>query len=117
LRGLRRQMSWRQFILALGLHMAKEMATVGLRAYWADSLREIATNADLRDYWSRISSDGDILSMVPFYTSIRDALRRLCHRLIAFSISRRGQAPEKVTATDLFYLRSMDEGTVVNNPI
>ncbi|GJS45073.1 gag-pol polyprotein [Tanacetum coccineum] len=116
LRGLRRQMSWRQFILALGLHMAKEMATDGLRAYWADSLREIATNADLRDYWSMISSDGDILSMVPFYTSIKDALRRLFHKLIAFSISRRGQVPKKVTTTDLFYLRSIDEGTVVNVP-
>ncbi|GKF62051.1 hypothetical protein Tco_0182105 [Tanacetum coccineum] len=28
----------------------------------------------------------------------------------------RGQTPEKVTATDLFYLRSMHEGTVVNIP-
>nr|GEZ46632.1 hypothetical protein [Tanacetum cinerariifolium] len=44
---------------------------------------------------------------------IVDPLRRLCHRLIAFSISGRGQAPEKVTATYLFYLRSMDEGTVI----
>ncbi|GJZ81622.1 hypothetical protein Tco_0646616 [Tanacetum coccineum] len=33
---------------------------------------------------------------IPSYTSIRDRLRRLCHRLIAFSISWRGQAPEKV---------------------
>ncbi|GJS46311.1 hypothetical protein Tco_0596432 [Tanacetum coccineum] len=29
---------------------------------------------------------------------------------------RRGQAPEKVSATDLFYLRSMDEGTTFNIP-
>ncbi|GKF17362.1 hypothetical protein Tco_0062280 [Tanacetum coccineum] len=36
---------------------------------------------------------------------------RLCHRLIAFSISRRGQAPKKVTTTNLFYPRSMDEET------
>ncbi|GJV78544.1 hypothetical protein Tco_1514414 [Tanacetum coccineum] len=40
-----------------------------------------------------------------------DPLRRLCHMLISFSISRRAQAPEKVIATDLFYFRSMDEGT------
>ncbi|GJR57569.1 hypothetical protein Tco_1499731 [Tanacetum coccineum] len=33
-----------------------------------------------------------------------------------FSTCRRGQAPEKVTTTDLFYLRSMDEGTIVNVP-
>ncbi|GKE62564.1 hypothetical protein Tco_1512931 [Tanacetum coccineum] len=31
-------------------------------------------------------------------------------------ISSKGQAPEKVTATDLFYLRSMDEGIAVNVP-
>ncbi|GKA84437.1 hypothetical protein Tco_0806032 [Tanacetum coccineum] len=32
-------------------------------------------------------------------------------RLISYSISGRGQTPEKVTSTDLFYLRSMDQGT------
>ncbi|GKF89529.1 hypothetical protein Tco_0263492 [Tanacetum coccineum] len=32
------------------------------------------------------------------------------------SISGKGQAPEKLTATDLFYLRSMDEGTAVDVP-
>ncbi|GKF14619.1 hypothetical protein Tco_0056081 [Tanacetum coccineum] len=31
--------------------------------------------------------------------------------MIACSISGRGQAPEKVTSVDLFYLRSMDRGT------
>ncbi|GKE12640.1 hypothetical protein Tco_1416191 [Tanacetum coccineum] len=112
--GLRRQMNWRQFILALGLHTAEEMGTDDFGAYWADSLREIATKADLRDYWSNISFDEDFLSIVPSYISIRDPLRRLCHRLITFNISRRGQAPEKVTATNLFYLRSMDKGTVVD---
>ncbi|GJU43824.1 hypothetical protein Tco_1201090 [Tanacetum coccineum] len=57
----------------------------------ADSLREIATKADLLEYWYRISSDGDFFSMVPSYTSIRDPLRRLCHRLIAFSIFGKGE--------------------------
>ncbi|GJS91670.1 hypothetical protein Tco_0774306 [Tanacetum coccineum] len=49
--GVRRRMTWRQFILALGLHTEQEMAEAG------------------------------------------------------------GQAPEKVTGVDLFYLRSMDRGT------
>ncbi|GKA91878.1 hypothetical protein Tco_0813803 [Tanacetum coccineum] len=31
----------------------------------------------------------------PSYTSIRDLILRLCHRLIACSIARRSQAPEK----------------------
>ncbi|GKG54123.1 hypothetical protein Tco_0557646, partial [Tanacetum coccineum] len=59
-----------------------------------------------------ISSAGDFLSIMPSYTLIMEPLRRLCHRLITFSIAGRGQALEKVTITDVFYLRSMDEGTV-----
>ncbi|GJS11362.1 hypothetical protein Tco_0368158 [Tanacetum coccineum] len=84
---LRRQMSWRQIILALGLHTVEEMASDG------------------------IDFDGDFLGPIPSDTSIRDPLRRLCHMLIVFSIFGRGQTPEKVTTTYLFYLRSMDEGT------
>ncbi|GJW48052.1 hypothetical protein Tco_0079698 [Tanacetum coccineum] len=114
--GARRSMTWRQFILALGLHTAEEMAGDGFEAYWVDSLRGIADKGDLSDYWARISSDADFLRVVPSYTYIRDPLRILCHRLIAVSISGRGRAPEKVTATNLFYLRSMDEGTAVNVP-
>nr|GEY55765.1 hypothetical protein [Tanacetum cinerariifolium] len=49
----------------------------------------------MRDYWIKISSAGDFLSTVPSYTLIKEPLRRLCHRLIAFSIIRRGHAPEK----------------------
>nr|GEW95508.1 retrovirus-related Pol polyprotein from transposon TNT 1-94 [Tanacetum cinerariifolium] len=37
---------------------------------------------------------------------------RLCHGLIACSIAGRSQAPEKVTMTDLFYLRGMDVNSV-----
>ncbi|GKA36504.1 hypothetical protein Tco_0722995 [Tanacetum coccineum] len=39
---------------------------------------------------------------------IKDPILRLCHRLIALSIARRSQAPEKVTVTDLFYLRGLN---------
>ncbi|GKE38960.1 hypothetical protein Tco_1462365, partial [Tanacetum coccineum] len=83
--GAKRSMTWRQIILTLGLHTVEEMAEDGFEAYW--------------------------LGTAPSYTYIRDSLRRLCQRLISYSISGRGQAPEKVTATDLFYLRSMDWGT------
>ncbi|GKF40728.1 hypothetical protein Tco_0124070 [Tanacetum coccineum] len=110
--GLRCRMSWRQFILALSLHTPEEIESDGFRAYWADSSREMASKADLRDYWIGISSAGDFLTTFPAYTDIRDPLRRLCHRLIAFSIAGRGRAPKKVTTTDLFFLRSMDEGMI-----
>ncbi|GJW69313.1 hypothetical protein Tco_0123737 [Tanacetum coccineum] len=42
---------------------------------------------------------------------IKDPVRRLCHRMIACTISGRGHGPKKVTGIDLFYLRSMDRGT------
>ncbi|GKA94426.1 hypothetical protein Tco_0816464, partial [Tanacetum coccineum] len=57
--GVRRRMTWRQFILALGLHTKEEMAEDGFRAYWLGSER----------------------------------------------------TPKKVTCVNLFYLRSIDQGT------
>ncbi|GJS04168.1 hypothetical protein Tco_0320676 [Tanacetum coccineum] len=45
--------------------------------------------------WRQIASDGDFLEMVPSYTSIRNPLRRLYHRLIAVSIFDRRQSPDK----------------------
>ncbi|GJU05198.1 hypothetical protein Tco_1121628 [Tanacetum coccineum] len=78
--GARHRLIWRQFNLALGLHTTKEMEIVGFNFH----------------------------GTTPSYTSIRDPILRLCHRLIRCSIVGRIQAPEKVTVTDLFYLRGMD---------
>ncbi|GJU34185.1 hypothetical protein Tco_1182539 [Tanacetum coccineum] len=70
-------------------------------------------------------SDTRVMSTLMLLFTIRDSigvgivwypLRRPCHRLIAFNISGRGQIPEKVITTNLFYVRSMDEGTAVNVP-
>ncbi|GKE42461.1 hypothetical protein Tco_1469745, partial [Tanacetum coccineum] len=72
--GVRRSMTCRQFILALGLHT-------------------------------------EFLRATPSYVHIRDPVRRLCHRMLACTISGQGQGPEKVTEVDLFYLRTMDRGT------
>ncbi|GJW60328.1 hypothetical protein Tco_0109663, partial [Tanacetum coccineum] len=108
--GARRSMTWRQFILALGLHTAEEMAEDGFSMYWLGSERLIPDKGDLSDYRVEISSSKDFLRGAPSYTYIRDPTQRLCHKLISYNISERGQAPEKVTATDLFYLRSMDRG-------
>ncbi|GJW20403.1 hypothetical protein Tco_0031025 [Tanacetum coccineum] len=110
--GHRYQMSYRQFILALVLHTAKEMATDVFGVYLAKSSRVMASKADLSDYCIKISSTRDFLTMFPSYTAIKEPLRRLCHRLIAFTIAGRGQAPKKVTTTDLYYLRRMYKGTV-----
>ncbi|GJY45534.1 hypothetical protein Tco_0434597 [Tanacetum coccineum] len=64
----------------------------------------VKTKAVIEEYY------WDFLRGAPSYTYIRDLVRRLCHRLISYNISGWGQAPKKVTATDLFYLRSMDRG-------
>nr|GEW33748.1 hypothetical protein [Tanacetum cinerariifolium] len=87
-RAWRRRQSWRQFILALGLDTAEEIETVGFSAYWADSARQIPNKGDLRDYWIGISCAGDFLGTAS------------------------SQAPEKVTVTDLFYLKGMDVGSI-----
>nr|GEX55870.1 hypothetical protein [Tanacetum cinerariifolium] len=67
--GAIRRMTWRQFILALGLHIVEEMVEDGFQAYW----------------------------LAPSYVYIRDPVRRLCHEMISCSISGRGQEHEKVT--------------------
>nr|GEV63072.1 hypothetical protein [Tanacetum cinerariifolium] len=110
-REARRMMTWRQFILALGLHTTKEMAEDEFQANWLGSERVILDKGDLRDYWIEISSDRDFLGPDPSNVFIRDHVRRLCHKIISCSIYNRGQAPEKVTDVDLFYLRIMDRGT------
>ncbi|GJV36331.1 hypothetical protein Tco_1408808 [Tanacetum coccineum] len=73
--------------------------------------QNIPDKRDLRDYWIGISSVEDFLGSAPSYTFIKDPMLRLCHRLIACSITRRSQAPKKVIVTDLFYLRRIDVGS------
>ncbi|GJS47942.1 hypothetical protein Tco_0598063 [Tanacetum coccineum] len=84
------------------------------KVHWVQTLDIGGLTEDLdQDITERISFGGDFLGPVPSYTFIREPLRRLCHQLITFTISRRGQTPENVTTTDLFFLKSMDEGTVI----
>ncbi|GJR72264.1 hypothetical protein Tco_0084629 [Tanacetum coccineum] len=71
--------------MEMGLDVADtlcfQLGEAGFGAYWQGSERVIPDKGDLRDYWMEIS------------------------------ISSKGQAPEKVTGVDLFYLRSMDQWT------
>ncbi|GKA01598.1 hypothetical protein Tco_0674263, partial [Tanacetum coccineum] len=80
-----------------GLHTSKEMAKDGFGAYYLGSERLIPDKGDLSNYWVEIYSGRDFLRGSPSYTYIRDPVRRLCHRLILYSISRRGQASKKHT--------------------
>ncbi|GJU72989.1 hypothetical protein Tco_1264394 [Tanacetum coccineum] len=89
-----------------------DQGTIGFGAYWADSAGQIPDKGDLSDYWIGIFSTRDFLGTAPSYTIVWDPILRLCHRLISCSITGRSQAPEKVTVTDLFYLRGMDVSSV-----
>nr|GFB35961.1 hypothetical protein [Tanacetum cinerariifolium] len=80
-------------------------------AYWSVSERVIPDKGGLIDYWMKISSSRDFLGLAPSYVFIEDPMRRLCHRMIACSISSKGQAPKKETGVNLFYLHNMDLGT------
>ncbi|GJX40650.1 hypothetical protein Tco_0255640 [Tanacetum coccineum] len=96
--GVRRRMTWSQFILALGLHTKQEMVEAGFGAYLDGSDRLIPDKGDLRDYWIEISSDRDFLGPAPSYVLIRDLVRRLCHMMITYVYFGRGQAPEMVSS-------------------
>ncbi|GKA71547.1 hypothetical protein Tco_0777686 [Tanacetum coccineum] len=87
--GVKRRMTWTQFILVLGLHTEQEMTKVGFGAYWDGSDRLIPDKGDLRDYWIEISFDKDFWA-------------------------RTGEAPEKVTSVDTLYLLTWSEGLLTS---
>ncbi|GJT08867.1 MAK10-like protein [Tanacetum coccineum] len=64
-------------------------------AYWLRIVDVIPDKGDLSDYWVEISSGRDFLRGAPSYTYIRDPVQRLCHMLISYNFSMKGQAPEK----------------------
>ncbi|GJY32632.1 hypothetical protein Tco_0417101 [Tanacetum coccineum] len=88
------------------------MESPGFARYWSESESMIPGKGDLHDYWRDISTNRDFLGPPPYYTLIKVLVLRLCHRMMAHSIAGRRQAPEKVTVTDLFYLRGLDVGSV-----
>nr|GEZ93555.1 hypothetical protein [Tanacetum cinerariifolium] len=84
----------------------------GLSDLMAEGFREVVLDLDTVRALQFHELGGGFFGYTPSYTLIRDPILRLCHRLIACSIARRSQAPKKVTAFDVFYLRGMDVGTV-----
>nr|GEX41773.1 putative ribonuclease H-like domain-containing protein [Tanacetum cinerariifolium] len=82
-------------MLGGGLHTTKEMAEDRFGAYWSGRERVIPDKGDLSDYLVEISSGRDFLRGAPSYTYIIDPVWRLCHKLISYNISGRGQVPKK----------------------
>nr|GEW45516.1 hypothetical protein [Tanacetum cinerariifolium] len=83
LNTFRRCMSWREFILALGLHSAKEMQTTGFGLYWAESARRILDKEDLSAYLIEISSIGDFLGLDVLTRQILDLRGAIPSKIVA----------------------------------
>ncbi|GJS98299.1 hypothetical protein Tco_0819469 [Tanacetum coccineum] len=81
-----------------------DLMVEGLSARMLMEHRDAQGTVGFGAYWAK--------SAIPSYILIRDPILRLCHRLIACSIARTSQTPEKVTVTDLFYFRGLDIGSV-----
>ncbi|GJX41178.1 hypothetical protein Tco_0256168, partial [Tanacetum coccineum] len=74
-------------------------------------IRGLLVHELILEFFSTFIFEEGVLDM-DTVRALQDPMLRLCHRLIACSIAERSQAPEKVTLTDLFYLRWMDVGLV-----
>ncbi|GJW27367.1 hypothetical protein Tco_0041178 [Tanacetum coccineum] len=99
-------------ILDLDTPGALQFQLGGARRRLSWSARQILDKGDLRDYWIGISSAGYFLGTTPSYTSIRDPILMLCHRLIACSIAGRSQAPEKPMYLRLFIAGRKSEALI-----
>nr|GEU72807.1 alpha 1,4-glycosyltransferase domain-containing protein [Tanacetum cinerariifolium] len=116
--GILRRMSMRDFICILGLHTLEDTRKNYFLAYYRAWLTKCPEKGELETYWRSISSGGTILmrSIAPSYTLIREPMRKMIHQLLSHSITGRGDGRQKVSAEDVFYLRSMDDGPIVNVP-
>ncbi|GJW76804.1 hypothetical protein Tco_0138486 [Tanacetum coccineum] len=89
----RKQMSDTKMGLDVADTLCFQLGGVRRRMAWSE--RIVPDKGDLRDYLIKISSDRDFLGSAPSYVHIKDPVRRLCHRMIACTISGRGHGPKK----------------------
>ncbi|GJS78239.1 putative reverse transcriptase domain-containing protein [Tanacetum coccineum] len=117
LRGVKRSMTIRQFISALGLYTDAEMKN-NLFGFFRDAcVRNRPNNYNLIAYWVDIITRNHYNNRhPPSYTTIKNPICHLVHRLLTLSVAGRHNAKEKVTLEDLFFLHSMDGGALVDVP-
>ncbi|GJV33319.1 hypothetical protein Tco_1393719 [Tanacetum coccineum] len=100
---VRRHMSWREFILALGLHTTEEMQTASFGLYWAESERQIPDKGHLSAYWIGISFVGDFLGMDIGSVNVPYLLARYL-RLLASGIKQGGMISGDILVIDMYEL-------------
>nr|GEX62278.1 hypothetical protein [Tanacetum cinerariifolium] len=110
-------MTMRQFILDLGLYTPEEMGNNLFMPFYESCFRSRPHNYDPTKYVINITTrDHCDTRHPPSYTSIRNLIRRLVHRLLALSDAGRNSRKEKVTLDDLFLFHSMDGRVSVDVP-
>ncbi|GKE38001.1 hypothetical protein Tco_1461406 [Tanacetum coccineum] len=113
--GVKRSMSMRQFILALGLYTPEEMNNNLFGPFRDACFRNRPKNYNPIEYFVGISTRNHYDTRhPPSYTTIKNPLRHLVHRLLTLSVAGRHSSKEKVTLDDLFLLHSMDGGEMVD---
>ncbi|GKF07601.1 hypothetical protein Tco_0041825 [Tanacetum coccineum] len=115
--GTGMSMSIREFILELGLYTEEEMNNNLFGLFRDACFRNRPNNYNLIDYCIGITTRNHYDSHhPPYYTTIKNPIRHLVHRLLTLSVAGRHNAKEKVTLQDLFFLHSMDGGEMVDVP-
>ncbi|GJV66539.1 hypothetical protein Tco_1482048 [Tanacetum coccineum] len=117
LEEVKRSMTMRQFTLALGLYTKQEMNN-NLFEFFRDAcVRNKTNNYNPAAYCIDITTQNHYDSRhPPYYTIIKNPIRRLVHKLLTLSVAGRHNAKEKVTLEYLFFLHSMDGGALVDVP-
>ncbi|GJX40902.1 hypothetical protein Tco_0255892 [Tanacetum coccineum] len=94
--GVTKKMAMRQFSLALRLYSAKEMNNNLFAFYHAACVRNKPNNYDPNPYFRDISSKNHFDSSNPFsYTTIKNLIHRLVHRLLTLFMPGIYSAKEK----------------------
>ncbi|GJX38966.1 hypothetical protein Tco_0252269, partial [Tanacetum coccineum] len=115
--GVMRCMYMRHFILALRLYTPEEMNNNLFEPFHNACLRNKPNNYNPTKYFVGISTRNHYDTRhPPSYTTIKNLIRRLVHRLLTLSVAGRHGAKEKVTLNDLFLLHIMDGGEMVDVP-
>ncbi|GJV12808.1 hypothetical protein Tco_1354349 [Tanacetum coccineum] len=114
---VKRSMTMRQFIQALGLYTHQEMDNNLFEPFYDSCFRSRPINYNPTQYVLNITTHANYDTRhLPSYTSIQDPIRRLVHRLLTLSVAGRHSEKDKVTVDDLFLLHSMDGGVSVDIP-
>nr|GEZ50207.1 hypothetical protein [Tanacetum cinerariifolium] len=107
--GVKRSMTRRQFIVALGLYTNEEMGNNLFKHFYDLYFRNRPHNYDPAEYVVNITTrDHYDTQHLPSYTFIRSLIRCLTHHLLALFVASRHSGKEKVTLDDFFLFHSMD---------